>query len=81
MRYAGRISYGFYLFHYPVMRLVEKLMEIPGTTPAAHPAGFALASLCLSIAVASASYFALERPLQRAGARLARHRERGPHLP
>ena len=81
LRYAGRISYGFYLFHYPVMRLVEKLMDIPGTTPAAHPAGFALASLCLSIVIASASYFALERPLQRVGARLARHRERGPRLP
>lgn len=71
LRYAGRISYGIYLFHYPVMRLVEKLMALPGTTPAAHPAGFALASLCLTIAIASASYFALERPLQRWGGRHA----------
>lgn len=81
LRYAGRISYGIYLFHYPVMRLVEKLMAVPGIKPDAHPGLFALASFILTIALASASYFALERPLQRRGARLAREREQSLHLP
>ena len=81
LRYAGRISYGIYLFHYPVMRLVEKLLAVPGIEPGTHPGLFALASLVLTVALASASYFALERPLQRRGARLARAREQHLHLP
>ncbi len=81
MRYAGRISYGFYLFHYPAMRLIEKLLGIPGIEPGAHPVGFLLASFLLSGAIASVSYFALERPLQRRGARFARTLEHGTHLP
>lgn len=74
LRYAGRISYGIYLFHYPVMRLVEKLMAIPGASPVAHPALFVLASFVLTIALASASYFVLERPVQRWGRRVAQAR-------
>lgn len=81
MRFAGRISYGIYLFHYPVMRLVEKFMAVPGVQPGAYPGAFAFASLIVTIAVASVSYFALERPLQRRGARLARAREHGTPLP
>ncbi len=72
LRYAGRISYGIYLFHYPAMRLVEKLMAIPGATPVAHPALFVLASFVLTVVLASVSYFGLERPLQRWGRRVAR---------
>lgn len=81
LRFAGRISYGIYLFHYPVMRIVEKLMLAAGPSPGAQPGAFALASLILSVALASASYCAFERPLQRRVARLVRAREHAVRLP
>lgn len=62
-RWLGGISYGVYLFHLPCQRLVERLLEGRGYEAGALWGVFGLASLVLSIAVAAASYWLVERPL------------------
>ena len=69
VRYLGRISYGIYLYHLPVMWLVDRQLMLRGWDAQAYGWQFSLAALSLSVAAASLSFFLVERPLQR----LARH--------
>ena len=63
--WIGRISYGLYLYHFPIFRSAG----IWGVdSPLPEPVRTA-AVLALCFAVASASYWILERPLLRFGAR------------
>jgi peptidoglycan/LPS O-acetylase OafA/YrhL len=56
--YLGRISYGIYLWHYPVILLLQvRFHPDPNIT--------LLLSLPITVALATASWFALERPLAR----------------
>ncbi|MCM3922566.1 acyltransferase [Frankia sp. AiPs1] len=60
LSWIGRISYSFYLWHFPVTgTALDKLMPRVGRVPAA---GVALA---ISMGLASASYYFVERPVQR----------------
>lgn len=52
------ISYGLYLFAYPL----QQLMIIAGVAAAAGPLGFALLSVAMTVPVAWASWLAVERP-------------------
>lgn len=65
MRSIGRISYGMYLWMIPV------LYVLPGYFPASRYSGwgFRVATLVIIIAIASASYFIIERPFLRLKAR------------
>lgn len=83
--YVGRISYGVYLWHFVVMNLYLHNGSIFGNQPQMlnflrGKAGFwelEAAVLLLSIAVASVSYYLIERPILRAGDRyLARRKTR-----
>ena len=65
----GVISYGFYLFHIPMMKLSAKLMNAFGVPPSQAWTVFGLSSFCLTVAVASVSYLCLERPILRASSR------------
>lgn len=56
VRYMGRISYSFYLFHEIVMAHCSRHLDLP------RPA-MILAELVFSIAIASASHFLIERPV------------------
>ncbi len=70
VRYLGRISYGIYLYHLPVMWLIDRQMMLRGWDAQAYSWQFSLAALSLSVAAASLSYFFVERPMQQ---RLASH--------
>ncbi|WP_261556676.1 acyltransferase family protein [Frankia tisae] len=60
MTWIGRISYSFYLWHFPVTgTALDKLMPRVGRVPAAGVA------LVISMGLASASYYLVERPVQR----------------
>lgn len=67
IRYIGRISYGLYLYHMLINRLIEEAW--PGI---AAPWLLAL-SLVISLAVASASFRVLEMPLKQLRRRLGSH--------
>jgi len=67
IRYVGRISYGLYLYHMLLNRLIEEVW--PGI-----PAPFLLPiSIVVSLLVASISYRALEVPLKSIRRRLGSH--------
>jgi len=58
MTYLGRISYGIYLWHYPVLLALGRVFEV-------RPALLAVMALVGSIALASMSYEMLETPIRR----------------
>ncbi len=61
LQYLGRISYGLYIYHFPMIWLVS---QIPGFSPSersVHPAVLIL-SFIGTVIVASLSYFILEKP-------------------
>lgn len=60
LEYLGRISYGMYLWHYPALILLQVWFGL-GTQPNV----LFLAGLAATVAAASVSWFALERPLSR----------------
>jgi peptidoglycan/LPS O-acetylase OafA/YrhL len=62
--YLGRISYGFYVLHMPVLAWLRKLWPPPDGT-LSDCLGFFAAALIASAALAAVSWFALERPLLR----------------
>lgn len=58
LRYIGRISYGMYLWHYPIILALQiKFAPDPTLT--------FLVSLVLTLVVATASWYIVERPLSR----------------
>jgi peptidoglycan/LPS O-acetylase OafA/YrhL len=65
MRGIGRISYGLYLYHYPIFRKVRMMADDPNA-----PEDWTLVvGIVLTFAVAIASYYLIERPLMRWGKR------------
>lgn len=68
--WLGQISYGIFLWHLTIMFALADhgaLRWLPG-----HPfAGLTLSTLAITIPVAAASYYLVERPLMRAGGRRA----------
>ncbi|MCA9117015.1 MAG: acyltransferase, partial [Planctomycetaceae bacterium] len=63
LRGIGMISYGIYLFHVPCLKLAAAVLHSGGTSPETAPILFAVSGGLLSIAVASLSWFLLERHL------------------
>jgi peptidoglycan/LPS O-acetylase OafA/YrhL len=61
MVFVGRISYGLYLWHLPILAAFGVLGA--GLTPLAIPA------VAVAILAATASYYLVERPLRRRGSR------------
>ncbi|MEU0743828.1 acyltransferase [Streptomyces sp. NPDC006134] len=82
-RFLGRISYGLYLWHFVVMYLWFRSGSIFGAPPV--PAAMLIGKVGFwemfgvvvvgTIAIATASYYFLERPLMRAGERWIAKRE------
>jgi peptidoglycan/LPS O-acetylase OafA/YrhL len=62
LRYIGRISYGMYVYHFPIMWFVERFFEerLQGAMAVWIKAGVALA---VTLLLASLSYSLLEKPI------------------
>jgi peptidoglycan/LPS O-acetylase OafA/YrhL len=65
MVFLGTVSYSIYLWHYPVSELVAKQLGLASTGRVT----FALAAFAATVAVASLSYYAIERPFMQWGSR------------
>lgn len=62
LRYIGRISYGMYVYHFPVLWLVQRFSE--DRTQAGLPYWlYFSAALGITILVSTLSYYLLERPI------------------
>ena len=72
--FAGRISYGFYLYHLPIFYAFGVLDDAKGQPPGLANTG---AALGVSLLVATASFYAIERPLLRLTEPRRRLGERG----
>ncbi len=73
--WLGRISYGFYLWHFPVVaHWGPDLTDALGRWPAILAVGV------ISVALAAASYYLLEQPVQRARAARSKACSRQPEL-
>ena len=59
LRYVGRISYGIYLWHWPV------ITEVTADRVGFGGAGLALLRVCTTLALAAVSFAAVEQPLRR----------------
>lgn len=65
MVFLGTVSYSIYLWHYPVSELVHDQMN----RAAVGRIAFALMAFAATVAVSAASYYLVERPFMRWGAR------------
>ena len=60
--WTGRISYGIYVYHYPIYHILSG--ALPGV-PTRHPWLFGVFEISCSYAVAAASFYLIERPFLR----------------
>jgi peptidoglycan/LPS O-acetylase OafA/YrhL len=64
LQYLGKISYGLYVYHFPVIWFVGRIRDLGVSVEISSPL-VALLSFIGTIAIASLSYFSLERPFLR----------------
>jgi peptidoglycan/LPS O-acetylase OafA/YrhL len=64
LRYTGRVSYGLYLWHFPVFAVVRSHFDLPGLVEV-------MALVGLSYAVAALSFVFIEQPFLRLKRRFA----------
>jgi peptidoglycan/LPS O-acetylase OafA/YrhL len=66
--WIGRVSYGLYLWHFPVFKFItpERLgLTVTGDTPGLHLAVLQLARFAATFAVVTLSFYAIEQPALR----------------
>ena len=68
-RWLGLISYGVYIYHYPVLRVTETAMAAGKLSVTAHWFLFGALSFAGTIVIASLSYVLLEKPIMQAARR------------
>jgi len=62
MQYLGKISYGLYVYHFPVVWFSGRIRDFGLPEPTAK-ALTALIAFLVTLLIASASYYWLEKPL------------------
>lgn len=70
LQYIGKISYGLYIYHYPVIWFVGRIRDLDFVKELT-PLLIALLSFVATVAIASLSYFALEEPFLKLKERFA----------
>lgn len=65
LRWLGTVSYGFYVYHYSCMSVVERVLPAAGRSFSQYPWLAASLSFLLALVVASASFIIFERPIMR----------------
>lgn len=70
LRYLGKISYGLYIYHFPIIWFSARLRDVPGLE-ILKPAEIYLIAFFATIAISAISYHLLESPLIRLKDRLA----------
>lgn len=69
--WLGTVSYGIFLWHYPVITLVVDTLDLHGIVVVS------VLSLMITLAIAAASWYGLERPLMRRTTRRSDRPDRG----
>jgi peptidoglycan/LPS O-acetylase OafA/YrhL len=64
LQYLGKISYGLYVYHFPVIWFAGRLRDVQGLENITYPQ-IILVALAATILIASISYYLLESPLIR----------------
>lgn len=65
VRWLGAISYGIYIYHYPIQKTLFRAFEHSSLPPADNWWLFALSSLVLTAILAAMSHYVFERPAMR----------------
>lgn len=63
LRILGMLSYGIYIYHLPVLGLVDRIMAESAMDAREHWGYLAIISLTLTVLAATISYFLVERPV------------------
>jgi peptidoglycan/LPS O-acetylase OafA/YrhL len=71
VRWIGQVSYGVYIFHLPVLNFTGRSLRDAGLDVKAQWPLLLAAALALTLAVAAASFYGVERPLLRYARRRA----------
>jgi peptidoglycan/LPS O-acetylase OafA/YrhL len=62
LRYLGRISYGLYVYHYPIVWFAGRIVDLGVSPPVLQPL-VALIAFCGTLLIASLSFRFLEKPI------------------
>lgn len=65
IRWLGAISYGIYLFHLPCLKAVANALERIGWDKETHWLALGIGGLLLTLPLAAASFFVIEKPIMR----------------
>lgn len=65
IRWLGAISYGIYLFHLPCLKAVANALERIGWDKETHWLALGIGGLLLTLPLAAASFFLIEKPIMR----------------
>ncbi|NQZ24315.1 MAG: acyltransferase [Colwellia sp.] len=63
LKQLGAISYGIYLYHFPILALVDRKMANLGLDAQQHWGYLAIFSLTITLLAATISYYLIERPM------------------
>jgi peptidoglycan/LPS O-acetylase OafA/YrhL len=77
LRFLGQISYGIFIYHLILFFFMEPYLALWGIGPKESPMVWSIVMLALTLAVSSASWFWLEKPVVRMAKRLIESRAGG----